>query len=97
MEYLDVEAEAVLNSRLRPLLKPYLQSNSSLESVWKVVAWLTCTFTVNYAIIGFDLLLFRKAWVAYKNVWFLGHIATATVLIAGTIMKPPRASANKSE
>ncbi|GAB5592920.1 hypothetical protein Unana1_07820 [Umbelopsis nana] len=97
MEYLDVEAEVVLNSRLRPLLKPYLQSNSSLESVWKVVAWLTCTFTVNYAIIGFDLLLFRKAWVAYKNVWFLGHIATATVLIAGTVMKPPRASANKSE
>lgn len=96
MEFLDVEAEAVLNKYLRPLLKTHL-NDSNLVLVWKLVAWLTCTSTVNYAIIGFDLLLFKKAWIAYKNVWFIGHIATASILIAGKFLKSPRWSSKKTQ
>ncbi|KAH8551199.1 MBOAT, membrane-bound O-acyltransferase family-domain-containing protein [Umbelopsis sp. PMI_123] len=97
MEFLDVEAEGILAKHLVPLVHPEIQKNPTLRPVWKVVAWLTCTFTVNYAMVGFDLLLFRKAWIAYKNVWFLGHFAVATILLTGTFMKPPRSTVKKTE
>ncbi|KAG2181633.1 hypothetical protein INT44_008448 [Umbelopsis vinacea] len=97
MEFLDVEAESVLVKFLGPLIQPHIQSNPNLQMAWKAVAWLACTSTVNYAIVGFDLLLFKKAWIAYKNVWFLGHMAIAAILLAGTYYKPRRSTVKKTE
>lgn len=99
MEFLDVEAEEVLRKHLRPKVMRHTQNNPILETAWKVLAWITCTSTVNYAVVGFDLLLIRKAWVAYKAVWFIGHIAIASILLGGKFSKSPQIiqSAKKQE
>ncbi|KAJ2960973.1 hypothetical protein NQZ79_g3700 [Umbelopsis isabellina] len=99
MEFLDVEAEEVLKKHLRPKVMRHTQKNPLLDTAWKVLAWIICTSTVNYAVVGFDLLLFRKAWVAYKAVWFIGHIAIASILFGGKFLKSPQIiqSAKKQE
>jgi lysophospholipid acyltransferase 5 len=98
-EFLVVEAEGVLRKRLRPSIMRHTQNNPILDTAWKVLAWIICTSTVNYAVVGFDLLLFRKAWIAYSTIGFIGHIAIASVLFGGKFPKSPQIfqSAKKTE
>ncbi|KAF7732563.1 hypothetical protein EC973_003310 [Apophysomyces ossiformis] len=80
LEFLDTLCERVLCKRLVPLVEPHLRKNVVLAYAWKALVWITCSFVLSYGIIGFDLLKMHKAWVAYKSVYFIGHIAVAVIL-----------------
>ncbi|KAG0162543.1 hypothetical protein DFQ28_001116 [Apophysomyces sp. BC1034] len=80
LEFLDTLCESILRKRLVPLAEPYIKTNVVSQYAWKALVWLACSTVLNYGIIGFDLLKTHKAWVAYKSVYFLGHIAVAVIL-----------------
>ncbi|CDH55298.1 lysophospholipid acyltransferase 5-like [Lichtheimia corymbifera JMRC:FSU:9682] len=98
-EFLCVMCEGVLRKRLLPLVQPYTAKNPIAYYAWKIVSWMTCCATLYYSIIQFDLLKIGKAWIAYKNVYFLGHLIIAVILLGnkyvlGPLVRHPKAKTN---
>ncbi|KAL1929035.1 hypothetical protein VTP01DRAFT_2094 [Rhizomucor pusillus] len=89
-EFLVVESERVLRKRLVPLVEPYTKRNPVYFYAWKAVSWLTCMLILYYSVIQFDLLKLGKAWTAYKNVYFFGHLAVFAILIADKFVLGPQ-------
>lgn len=89
-EFLATECERILRKRWVPLVEPWIKNDMRYRYTWKVAAWLACSVTCDYAVIQFDLLKFDKAWTAYKNVWFFGHLALLAVLVADRVLLGPQ-------
>ncbi|KAI9030097.1 MBOAT, membrane-bound O-acyltransferase family-domain-containing protein [Phycomyces nitens] len=89
LEFLYIQCELVLRKRLMPSIKPLTSRNDIYKVIWKIVGWLTCTSTTGYAVVGFDLLKVGKAWTAYKNVYFIGHLAIVVILGANALLGKP--------
>ncbi|KAI9302032.1 MBOAT, membrane-bound O-acyltransferase family-domain-containing protein, partial [Cunninghamella echinulata] len=92
LEFVYTVCESILRRRLLPVVKPYIQSNDIYYGAWKVMAWITCFMTINYAIIGFDLLKLHKAWIAYKSIYFIGHLVIPLFLIVDKVLGNSRKS-----
>lgn len=95
LEFAYTLCEAILRRRLLPVVKPHIQSNGIYYAVWKLAAWITCFMTLNYGIIGFDLLKLHKAWIAYKSVYFIGHLIIPVFLIVDRMLGNSRNSNTK--
>lgn len=95
LEFAHTLCEAILRRRLLPVVKPHIQSNGIYYAVWKLAAWITCFMTLNYGIIGFDLLKLHKAWIAYKSVYFIGHLIIPVFLIVDRMLGNSRNSNTK--
>jgi lysophospholipid acyltransferase 5 len=92
LEFLYVQCELVLRKRLLPVVQPYTKKNEIYFYVWKAASWLACQLCITYAVVGFELLSLKKAYVAYKSVWFLGHLAIVVILGAHKYLPKPRSS-----
>ncbi|KAI9247988.1 MBOAT, membrane-bound O-acyltransferase family-domain-containing protein [Phascolomyces articulosus] len=81
--------ESVLRKRLLPTVQTYTKSNAIALVAWKVVAWCTCSASLHYCVVQFDLLKASKAFIAYKNVYFLGHfILLGIFLVDKFVLRP---------
>lgn len=97
MEFLYVECERVLRQRLfKPVVQPYIKQNAVALVAWKAVAWLTCSMTLWYAVVQFDLLKLSKLWTAYKSVYFLGHLPIVILLTADKLLPKAAPIAKKT-
>ncbi|KAI9495203.1 MBOAT, membrane-bound O-acyltransferase family-domain-containing protein [Zychaea mexicana] len=96
-EFAVTHCEAVLRKRLLPCVQTYTSKNALALAAWKVVAWVTCNVALHYCVIQFDLLKLSKAWVAYKNVYFVGHIILFAIfaLDAFVLKRPVRTPKEK--
>lgn len=92
MEFLCVQSELVLRKRLLPVVQTYTKKNDILFYVWKILAWFTCQATITYCVVGFELLNLSKVWVAYKNVYFVGHFLILIILGVNQYLPKPRKS-----
>ncbi|OAC99765.1 hypothetical protein MUCCIDRAFT_118876, partial [Mucor lusitanicus CBS 277.49] len=79
LEFLYVQCELVLRKRLVPVVQPYTKKNDIYYKVWKFTAWVACQLCITYAVVGFELLSLKKSFIAYKSVYFLGHIAIVVI------------------
>lgn len=93
MEFLDLVAESIL----RKWIKLFFPNMASTKLSF-VFAWFLTTTTLVYAGVGFDLLTLSSSWIAYKQVYFFGHILLALILLSSPLLpKYPTQKKNKSE
>lgn len=88
LEFLYVQCEMVLRKRLSPVVQPYIKKNEIYATLWTVASWIACQLCITYAVVGFELLGFGKAWKAYKSVGFIGHLAIPVILGANNFLLP---------
>ncbi|CAO3600782.1 unnamed protein product [Absidia cylindrospora] len=80
-EFFYTQCESVLRRRLTPVVGPLIAKNHLYALIAKGLAWVLCSMTLNYAVVGFDLLQLSKAWTAYKSVYFLGHLVIPLIIV----------------
>ncbi|KAI8342399.1 MBOAT, membrane-bound O-acyltransferase family-domain-containing protein [Chlamydoabsidia padenii] len=84
MEFLDLKAEGVLRKWI------YLFSqNKQYGWIKKGLAWCLCSSTLFYAGVGFDLLSLSSSWVAYRQVYFVGHLCLFGLLVSSRFLPAP--------
>ncbi|KAI8088853.1 MBOAT, membrane-bound O-acyltransferase family-domain-containing protein [Halteromyces radiatus] len=86
LEFLYTQCESVLRRHLMPVVTPLISKNSIYRCIWKGLAWMTCSMTLNYAVVGFDLLQTSKAWTAYRSVYFIGHLLIPLILVSDKML-----------
>ncbi|KAI9309286.1 MBOAT, membrane-bound O-acyltransferase family-domain-containing protein [Cunninghamella echinulata] len=93
MEFLDLKAESILRKWIKILLPRISSTKLSL-----FFSWFATTTTLVYAGVGFDLLSLSSAWMAYKQVYFYGHILLVLILLSSFLLpKSQTQKINKSE
>ncbi|CAO0803439.1 unnamed protein product [Mucor circinelloides] len=97
LEFLYVQCELVLRKRLVPVVQPYTKKNDIYHKVWKFTAWVACQLCITYAVVGFELLSLKKSFIAYKSVYFLGHIAIVVILGGNMLLPKPMSLKKKSQ
>ncbi|KAI8092631.1 MBOAT, membrane-bound O-acyltransferase family-domain-containing protein [Halteromyces radiatus] len=83
MEFLDVMAEGILRKWIALLFPTWSNTPSSIKTI---LAWCLCSSTLFYAGVGFDLLSLTSSWVAYRQVYFIGHILLASLLVSSLFL-----------
>ncbi|KAI8334729.1 MBOAT, membrane-bound O-acyltransferase family-domain-containing protein [Chlamydoabsidia padenii] len=89
LEFFYTQCEAVFRRRLSPSIRSLAERNPLYFYLWTAFTWSACSITINYAVIGFDILKVSKAWTAYKSVYFIGHLLIPLIL-AGNKLLPPK-------
>ncbi|CEP16029.1 hypothetical protein [Parasitella parasitica] len=97
LEFLYVQCELVLRKRLVPIVQSYTKKNDIYFKIWKLAAWIACQLCITYAIVGFELLSLEKSYIAYKNVYFLGHVAILVILGGNILLPKPMSLKKKSQ
>ncbi|ORZ15144.1 MBOAT, membrane-bound O-acyltransferase family-domain-containing protein [Absidia repens] len=97
LEFLDVTAEGILRKWVI-YAETRMGNKDATRGVfsWRIrhaLAWFLCTSTLFYAGVGFDLLSISSSWVAYRQVYYFGHVGLV-VLFASSFFFP-RSSVTK--
>ncbi|CAO3631791.1 unnamed protein product [Mucor fragilis] len=83
LEFAFIFIERILRARFYlPIVKPLIDQNRFLFYCWKVVAWMTATTCLTYAMVGFDLLTFSRGVQAHNSVYWYAHVITVVLFIA---------------
>lgn len=93
LEFLDVMAEGILRKWVTYVVGDLNNSNSRRWLRWARhgLASFLCTSTLFYAGVGFDLLSISSSLVAYRQVYYFGHVGLVTLLVSSFVL-PPRSS-----
>ncbi|ORX53934.1 MBOAT-domain-containing protein [Hesseltinella vesiculosa] len=91
-EFICVLSEQTLQRRTKQFYATYVRGNELHSLIWNIGSYLVCSATLYYAVVGFDLLTLHRSWVAYKSVYFIGHILTLLVLASDQHLHSPASS-----
>ncbi|CAO3595474.1 unnamed protein product [Absidia cylindrospora] len=105
MEFLDLKAEGILRKWvyiLLPSLSSASYATNQQQSGWmswikNLLAWCVCSSTLFYAGVGFDLLSLSSSWVAYRQIYFVGHLCLFALLGSSFLLPSPTTQKNKKD
>ncbi|KAI9480930.1 MAG: MBOAT, membrane-bound O-acyltransferase family-domain-containing protein [Benjaminiella poitrasii] len=87
LEFSLIVAERMVRARFfNPIVKPWIDQNHKHLYAWKLLAWVAATTSLNYAVVGFDLLTFSKGVKAYNGVYWFVHLLIVFVFIVHSTM-----------
>ncbi|KAI8074810.1 MBOAT, membrane-bound O-acyltransferase family-domain-containing protein [Gongronella butleri] len=90
LEFACIESEKIVRRQVQPVARALIKAYPALSFVYRILCWITCQITIFYAIIGFELLSFERAWAAYKSVYFIGHLLIPIIYFADCFLPMPR-------
>ncbi|CAO3593254.1 unnamed protein product [Absidia cylindrospora] len=95
LEFLDVTAEGILRKWVAYAETVIGNKDASPSSRWirHALAWFLTTSTLFYAGVGFDLLSISSSWVAYRQVYYFGHVGLVILFASSFFL--PRSSVTK--
>lgn len=97
-EFLCITSERYLKSLLTPVwTRAYAVDGSIFGYIYSFLSWLTCSTTIAYGIISFDLLHKGPSLQATGHVYWFGHIICAVIIALYLIVPKPRKEKPKAQ
>jgi lysophospholipid acyltransferase 5 len=91
LEFSFIFVERLIRKRIYfPIVQPLFSEHKHALWLWKAIAWLSTSFCFNYAIVGFDLLTFRRGVKAYNSIYWLGHLGVIAVIVGYVSLGNPK-------